>query len=128
MKEDPNKIFIPGNCPSLKNSKGVIVRNGRGYLIPSELVQKYENANEWVYVANKNKFLSMIKNSRKPLKIKFFFVRDTQRKFDYINAAQIVLDMMVKAELLPDDNMTEVIPIFDGYSVDKENPGVYIYL
>ena len=33
---------------------------------------------------------------------------------------------MVKYEWIEDDNCTELVPVFLGYKVDKENPGVKI--
>ena len=75
---------------------------------------------------NKKKFKEMIKDKEKPYKIGFYFIRDSQRKFDYINIAQIIQDLMVKYEWIEDDNCTELVPVFLGYKVDKENPGVKI--
>ncbi len=122
-----HRIFIPGNCPSLKNSKSVFVVKGKGNLVASEPVRKYIKAATWDYVQNKSLFLKMSKNHSKPLKVNFYFVRKTKQRFDYINAAQIVLDSMVKAEWIPDDNMNEIVPAFQGFHVDKNMPGVYIY-
>ena len=61
-----------------------------------------------------------------PYKVGLFFVRDSKRRFDYINACQIVADMMVDEGWIDDDDSSNFVPIFLGYSVDKKNPGVYI--
>ena len=50
----------------------------------------------------------------------------TKRKFDYINAAQIVQDLMVKHGWIDDDNCTEMKPYFGNYVHQKDNPGVFI--
>ena len=67
-----------------------------------------------------------IKGKEKPYKISFYFIRDTRRKFDYVNAAQLPLDLMQKYGWLEDDDCHNVIPVFEGYEVDKENAGVII--
>ena len=56
----------------------------------------------------------------------FSFVRKTKRKFDYINAAQIVQDMMVYTGWLDDDNCEILVPYFEKWQHDKHNPGVFI--
>ena len=55
-----------------------------------------------------------------------FFLRSSKRKFDYINPAQTVQDLMVKYDWIEDDNCDIIVPHFSGYRVDKENPGVII--
>ena len=52
--------------------------------------------------------------------------RKTRRRFDYINIVQNLLDCMVKVGILPDDDSNHVIPAFEPYGVDKENPRVEI--
>ena len=44
--------------------------------------------------------------------------------FDYINPAQTVQDLMVKNEWIEDDNANYIIPRFEEFTYDKENPGV----
>lgn len=61
-----------------------------------------------------------------PYKVGLFFVRDSKRKFDFINACQIVADMMVEEGWIEDDNADFFTPVFLGYSVDKKNAGVHI--
>jgi Holliday junction resolvase RusA-like endonuclease len=77
------------------------------------------------------KFQGSCKGKDRPLKIGFYFVRDSRRKFDFVNIVQTVQDLMVRAEWLADDNMDEMVPVpveVDGtfYRVDKYHPGVYI--
>jgi Holliday junction resolvase RusA-like endonuclease len=88
-------------------------------------MEYYKNSKQ-DWMDNKDKFLEMLKGKRKPYKIEFTFVRNSRRKFDYINPAQTVQDMMVKYGYLEDDNVTIMIPFFGKYSVDKEGAGVYI--
>ncbi len=125
-------IFIPTNTPSLKNSK---IWTGRR-LIPSKTVREYIKSSEKDYANNKDKFLELIKDKKKPYLIGFHFIRKSKHKFDFINACQIVQDLMVTHGWLEDDNMDEMIPVcflkYDmdknhyGFTYDKENPGVEI--
>ena len=95
-------------------------------LINSKNVMSYKKntADEWWQQGIK--FREIIRDKEKPYKIGFYFIRDTKRKFDYVNAAQLPLDLMQENDWIEDDNMENVIPIFLGYEVDKENPGVRI--
>ena len=68
----------------------------------------------------------MIKDKEKPYKIELFFIRDSRRRFDYINAAQIIFDLMQEYGYIEDDNSTNIIPVFSGFEVDKARAGVEI--
>ena len=78
-----------------------------------------KNSQQWT-----GKYL--VKGKKKPYNIEFTFYRKTKRKFDYINAAQIVQDLMVKYGWIDDDNCTEMKPYFGNYVHQKDNPGVKI--
>ena len=138
-------IFIPGEVPSSKNSKEIgfiflkrgtigkifIKRNGnympvRLNLNSSKATKRYVKERTIEYVSKKIPFKRLIKDKEKPYRICFRFTRKTKRKFDYINAAQIVQDMMVKNGWVDDDDCVNVRPYFIEYKVDKENPGVLI--
>lgn len=115
-------IFIPGNVPSSKNSKQWTGK----MLISSKTVRNYIKEHEKEWALYKNDFLKLVKNKPKPYKVTFYFIRDTKRKFDYINACQLPCDLMVKLGWIDDDNCDEIIPVFKGYEVNKNNPGVRI--
>ena len=117
-------IFIKGNVPSSKNSRQWTGK----YFIASKTVQKYMKDYSYQYYSLENvkKIKEILKGKKKPYNVEFYFIRDTKRKFDYINVAQIVQDLMVKAGWIDDDNCDEIIPIFKGYEVDKKNAGVQI--
>lgn len=114
--------FISLNVPSLKNSK----RWTGKYLISNQRVMEYKKATEPQYKALAPTLIDELNNKTKPYKISFKFVRGSKHKFDYINAVQLPMDLFVKYGILEDDNADEVIPIFEPYEFDKENPGVYI--
>lgn len=120
-------IFIAGNTPSSKNSKQfVTLKNGKKLLLNSKIVRKYIDKSEMDWRFNKTEFFKMLKDKEKPYKIELYFIRDSRRKFDYINAAQIIFDLMQEYGYIEDDDSTNVIPIFKGFEVDKARAGVEI--
>lgn len=120
-------IFIAGNTPSSKNSKQfVTLKSGKTLLINSKTVQKYIKESKADWLVNKNEFLKMLKGKEKPYKIELYFIRDSKRRFDYINATQIIFDLMQEYGYIEDDDSTNVIPIFKGFEVDKVRTGVKI--
>lgn len=125
-------IFIKGNTPSSKNSKRIITitnkKTGKKTtrLINSEVTEKYIKNSKADWILNKNNFKKMIKDKEKPYKIELYFIRDSKRRFDYINAAQIVFDLMQSYDYIEDDDSQNIIPVFKGFEVDKSRAGVEI--
>ena len=120
-------IFIQGNTPSSKNSKQfVTLKTGKTMLLNSKTVQNYIKNSKADWIKNKNEFLKMLKGKEKPYKIELYFIRDSKRRFDYINAAQIIFDLMQEYGYIEDDDSTNVIPVFKGFEVDKARAGVEI--
>lgn len=138
-------IFIPGNCPSLKNSK---IKTSRG-IFPSKTVksyltdlgiQRYSASRKEVvgYKTKPNKFEELreifnkaLEGKEPPIEIGFHFVRKTKHKFDFNNANQIIADLLTAHGIIEDDNMDYFIPYAfkmndKFYTIDKENPGVYL--
>lgn len=152
--QEGKAAFIGGNVPSSKNSKKIIsiwtgksaccnapyIKTANGHvctkcnkptfigkrpkLVESELTTDYREKNAIEYL----KISKMFEGVQKPIRVGMYFIRDTKRKFDYNNASQIITDMLVTARCIPDDNADEIIPVFLGYHVDKENPGVFIVI
>ena len=79
-----------------------------------------------LWLENKDCFLSMIENKEMPYTISFKFIRNSRRKFDYINPAQTVQDLMVKYDYIEDDNCDCMVPCFEQYEYNKEESGVII--
>lgn len=116
--------FIPGNVPSSKNSQ---TWTGK-FLVKSKTCQKYEKETWTIWSQYAKEFRKAIKDEIKPLYVQFKFIRGTRHKFDYINAAQFVQDLMVKYDWIDDDNADELVPVFKEYIYNKANPGVFIKL
>lgn len=122
--------FIQGyNVPSKKNSRQNFVRNGRIVSIPSKLHAQYVKATAMQYKTFGKEFKAAVKalNLSPPLYIEFTFIRGSKHKFDYCNAAQTCEDIM-KGDWIEDDNADCIIPVFQPYKYDKQNPGVIIKL
>lgn len=135
-------IFIPFNCPSLKNSK---IKTSKG-IFPSKTVMKYlRNLGILHYSSSKkevkeyktkpNLFKEAFKDKwikpKEQVVIGFHFIRDSKREADYGNCCQIVQDLMVAHDLIEDDSMNWLIPMpfkIDDkwFSIDKLTPGVWI--
>ena len=134
--------FIPGNTPSLKNSK---IKTSRG-IFPSKTVMNYlKSLGIKSYSASRktvdkyklqvNLFQASLHDFPKelnyPVMLGFHFVRDTKRSFDFNNISQVILDLLTAHNFIEDDSAEYVIPQYykkddKWYSIDKENPGVYI--
>jgi len=124
------KIVIDGEVHSSKNSRR-IMRNrktGLPFVAKSESAKADESSFAWQLAGQAETWQAMIRDQEYPVTIVFEFRRATHRRFDYVNLAQGVLDAMVKAGYLPDDDAKHVIPAFVPYVVAKDNPGCDVYI
>ncbi len=64
----------------------------------------------------------MIMGRAYPLRVRFKIYRSTHGKFDYVNILQNLLDAMVKAGYIPDDDARHLIPLPEQYEKDAQNP------
>jgi len=139
-------IFLPGNVPSLKNSKQVAkTKGGKTVLLYSKTVKSYlrnlgiqrlsAKTGITAYATRQNVFKSKINGFfdrvEYPCVLGMHFVRGSRRKFDFINAAQIICDLLVAHGFIVDDDTQHLLPVpmkLNGswYSVNKNNPGVYM--
>ena len=116
------KWFIPGNVPSSKNGR----RWTGKYFIASKSTMKYRKDTKSFFEKYAPEFKEELKKHTLPVKVSFTFIRGSKHKFDYINPAQTTQDDMVTYDWIEDDNMENIIPVFEPYSYDKVNPGVEI--
>ena len=157
-KKAVDMIFIPGNVPSLKNSK---VKTSRGIFSSPTVnryiralgIQKFSSSKKEVkgyadpnrpnqFEALRSRFATMKHGKGDPLIIGYHQVRNSKRLFDFSNSVEIIQDLMTSHDFIEDDNVKYVFPVpmsIDGrlinetdprafplYSVDKNNPGVWI--
>lgn len=119
-------VTIYGELYSSKNSKRIVRFGNRPALIASKQYMASVKPIEEQLVLNRGKWLREIGPRPRPLKIFFKVYRKTKRRFDYLNIFQGLCDLMVKCGWLDDDNADELIPVFEPYEVDKNNPRVEI--
>lgn len=116
--------LIGQNVPSKKNSK-IVTKSKR--IISSKLVQYYER---WATPRLKEQlptWQQMIQNKPFPLKVSFYFYRDSKRKWDFVNIVQVIADLMQKEGYLIDDDTKNFIPLYKGEEVTtKKEAGVII--
>jgi hypothetical protein len=122
MKLNMNSFFILGNVPSSKNGK----RWTGKYLIHSKTTMRYIKETKEDYLRLKDKFVKELSKQDAPYTISFKFIRNSKRKFDYVNPLQTVQDLMVKYGWIEDDNATFLLPVFEPYEYNKVKPGVLI--
>ena len=134
-------IFIPGQVPSLKNSKVKGIYHPvtvtkylrslgiQGYSASEKTVKEYKDPNRpnlfRKYVGN------YFEGAEYPIVLGFHFVRGRRGSWDIGNAQHILLDLLTAHDLIQDDNADCLIPQsfkIDGrwYSYSKERPGVYL--
>lgn len=107
-----NKITIYGSTPSKKNSKIISCRGNRPCLFPSAKYSTWHK-DALKQVAGKEKISSQ--------ELTLTFYASDNRKFDLTNKAESIMDTLVDAGLLEDDNYSIVSILhlkFGG--VDKE--------
>lgn len=135
-------IWIPGNVPSSKTSQ---IKTQRG-IFKSRAVSKYL---QFIGVKRYSSRSGVENYKRRPnifdtpeLREEFFglcypvtlgvhFVRKTKGRFDFINACQIIFDLLVAHRILEDDDMDHLLPVplrinRRDYTVSKHRPGVFL--
>lgn len=140
-------IFIAGNVPSLKNSKvatskGVFMSKTvrkylqalgiKNYSVSKKTVERYKTESRVnIFDLSILPMREALRHEDPPYLIGLHFVRGTKHKFDFINTAQIIFDLLVAHTVIQDDSMEYLIPYalqISGkyFSYDKEDPGVII--
>lgn len=119
------KLTISGEVPSQKNGKR-IVRNGNfTRIISSQRVLDWKSSAIEQLREQFNGFVV----TNYPISMSIIFFYGTKRRKDLDNSAAGVMDALVKAEVITDDNVNYVDCLTLQYGgLDKENPRVEIYL
>lgn len=123
-KKDAPIIFqINGEIHSSKNSR-IPLKNGK--VIKSKAARDDENMIGWQLLEQKEKWDAIPKVY--PLYVRFLFRRKTKARWDFVNLVQGVADAMVKTGYIPDDDVLHFIPVYRGFEINKECPGVDFYI
>jgi hypothetical protein len=100
-------------------------------LLDSPSVSKYKKT--FGFQWSNKELIDRFKNhcNNKPIIVGFHFIRDSARKYDFINALQLPLDLMRDNGWIIDDNINEILPIpllINGKftTINRENAGVII--
>jgi len=121
------KLTISGDVPSLKNQKQIFInkRTGKPFITSSQ------RSKEWQAHANIElvKQFEGYKVSGYPISIAMEFYYGSKRAKDLDNSASAVLDALVHAGIIEDDNFNYIDNLSISYGgYDKENPRVIIFL
>lgn len=105
-----------GLTPSKKNSVGLMFRKGKMFKFPNSRYQS------WHKTALQSLKIAPV-SIDSTISVHLTVYGDTKRKFDLSNKAESVMDLLVDAKILADDNY-EVVPhlILSYGGIDKENP------
>lgn len=123
-------ITVPFELYSSKNSKRILFNKATGRSFVAKSKQSEKNEKDLISFLSlmRGQFASMLKEKEKPYRLHFKIYRQTKRRFDYVNIVQGILDSLVKSGLLEDDNADILIPVFEPYEVDKNNPRTLIWI
>lgn len=117
-------IKLSGSVPSKKNNKQIKFRHGRATLQSSDNFQAWHEEQMYAYALKR---APKIKGPVKMVELEFFV--DSKRKADLTNKAESIMDLLVDAGIIEDDNyfiVPEVRMRLGG--VDVENPRVNILI
>lgn len=109
------KIEIPMLCRSKKNSQRIIVnpRTRKPMIIQSDLYKQFER--DCGYYLNKYRGL----NIDYPINLKCTFIVSDKRKRDIVNLLNAIQDILVKYNVIADDNYN-VVASLDGTRIVYE--------
>ena len=119
-------ITIPLNPIPKKNNTKIITNRatGRPMVIQSDRYRQYE----------KDSAIFLRRHSRRepieePVNLKCLFYRKDRRPIDLVNLLEAIQDILVKYDILKDDN-SKIVASTDGSRVlyDKDNPRTEIYI
>lgn len=109
-------IEIPIEARTKKNSQRIVLIHNRPIIIPSEKYKKYEKECK-PYIPTLDTPIDY------PINLKCSYYMSTRRRIDLVNLLEATNDILVKYNVLSDDN-SNIVVSHDGSRVyyDKENP------
>ena len=117
------QTILTGRIPSKKNSKRVIRRGKRTFIVSSRAHEIWHD-DAW-YQLKEQRARPMVG----PLSVKMVFYFPDNRRADLTNKAESVMDLLVDTGIIEDDNVT-VCPkvMLELGGVDKKNARVEVLL
>lgn len=124
---DNIQITIPFAPVSKKNHQQIIRIGGVPRIIQSKQYREYEKA-AVLHLNMVYKAFGMAPVSG-PVNVQMIFYMPTRRRVDLVNLQEAALDVLVKGEVLEDDNC-KIVVTMDGsrVSYDKEHPRTEIVI
>lgn len=121
-------ITIKGEIYSSKNHKQLFKnrKTGKMFIAKPKKSLEIEAGLLLQLQSQRKQWMLMIDGKEFPYRVTFDILRGTKRKFDYVNIVQHLCDLMVKAKYLPDDDADHLIPVFQPYEIDRQNPRTLI--
>ena len=117
------KLMLKNEVPSKK--RGFIITKNKKVLPNPRYTQWVKDTKTQLLTDNAD--LSGMKEQidklERPFELCMYFYRRTNRRFDLINLAQSIQDFLVEIDLIEDDNMEVIYPVFIGWKKDPDNPG-----
>lgn len=118
------KLILKGSVPSKKNNKRIVAWGNRVGLRSSDRFLA------WHHDQMMTSGIKRIKKIKGPVSyINLYFYRENIRRVDLSNMAESVMDLLVDAGIIEDDNIFIVPELslhFGG--IDKKNPRVEVYI
>lgn len=118
--------LIGKNVPSSKNAKQWTGK----MLISNKLTQEYYKWAVPKLAELKPDILAELEGKEKPYRFHYTFIRDSARRWDFANIVQSISDLLVKCNIIEDDNTKVYIPIYDGEELtrDKSDAGCTFWI
>lgn len=115
------KIILNVVPRTKKNSSQLIFVKGKPRIIPSKKYREFEQECLWQITGTYKKKIDY------PVNIKAVFYMESRRRVDLTNLLEALDDMLVKAEVIADDNR-DIIASHDGSLVlyDKTSPRIEV--
>ena len=114
------RFTIPLPPVTKKNHGRIVWRGGKPKLLPSEQVERYQEAAGW--------YLRAV-GIAEPVNVRCLFYMPTRRVVDLVGLLQAIDDVLVHYGVIQDDN-SRIVTSHDGSRVlyDKEHPRTEIYI
>lgn len=118
-------LVIEGAPVTKKNSQRIILIGGHPKIMPSKTYKEYEEMALRQLMAQPTPVAPI----SVPVTVTCVYRMPTHRRVDLVNLLEATDDILTRARIIEDDNVT-IVASHDGSRVtyDKENPGVDIWI
>lgn len=117
-------ITIHSELYSTKNSKRILGRGKKKFIGKSSASLANQKLLTQLLMCAKPQW---VKPTQYPVHLHLRIYRKTNRRYDFVNIVQGLLDSMTQVGLIPDDDFNHIIPVFYPHEKDKDDPRVEIW-